>query len=43
VDAVWDAVASHGWYDLVVTVSGDETYRWRFAGHLETGAPSVTG
>ena len=35
--------ASHGWYDLTVTASADEAWSQRFAGHLETGRPSVSG
>jgi phospholipase C len=38
-----DLHAEHGWYDLTVTVPGDAAYRRRFAGHVETGQPSVTG
>jgi phospholipase C len=33
---------THGWYDLTVTVDGAPTFLRRFAGHVETGAPSVT-
>lgn len=35
--------AGHGWYDLTVTASADEAWSQRFAGHLETGRPSVSG
>lgn len=32
----WRAVtASHGWYDLVVTLDGEPTYQRRLAGHME--------
>jgi phospholipase C len=40
----FNAVAyNNGWYDFSVTVSGDTAWTRRFAGHLETGAASVTG
>jgi len=32
----------HGWYDLIVTVSGDATFKYRLAGHVETGDDSFT-
>jgi phospholipase C len=34
--------ASMGWYDFSVTVAGQPDYSRRFAGRLETGAPSVS-
>jgi phospholipase C len=34
--------ASGGWYDFSVRVSGQTDYIRRFAGRLETGAPSIT-
>ncbi len=44
VDDYFNAVANaHGWYDFTVTVDVDGTFSRRFTGHLETGAPSVTG
>ncbi|QLJ02008.1 phospholipase C, phosphocholine-specific [Streptomyces sp. NEAU-sy36] len=40
----FNAVAySDGWYDFTVTVDSDTTWSRRFTGHLETGAPSVSG
>jgi phospholipase C len=33
---------SHAWYDLSVTADTDDTYLRRFAGHVETGAASVS-
>ncbi|MEU3844693.1 phosphocholine-specific phospholipase C [Streptomyces sp. NPDC028635] len=40
----FNAVAySDGWYDLTVTVDLDPSWSRRFTGHLETGAPSVSG
>ncbi|WP_433333473.1 phosphocholine-specific phospholipase C [Spirillospora sp. CA-294931] len=34
---------ARGWYDFTITVNTDSTWSQRFTGHLETGAPSVTG
>ncbi|MGW2377584.1 phosphocholine-specific phospholipase C [Kitasatospora sp. NPDC001683] len=34
---------AQGWYDFTVTVSSDPAWIRRAAGHIETGAPSVTG
>ncbi len=40
----FNAVAySGGWYDFTIGVNNDSTWSRRFTGHLETGAPSVTG
>jgi phospholipase C len=30
----------YGWYDLIVTVAGDPTFKYRLAGHVETGEDS---
>jgi phospholipase C len=35
--------APDGWYDLEVTVDGDDTFTRRLMGHIENGSPSVTG
>jgi phospholipase C len=32
----------HGWYDLIVTVAGDPTFKYRLAGHVETGKDSYS-
>jgi phospholipase C len=32
----------YGWYDLVLTVESDRTFRQQLAGHLETGKDSTT-
>ncbi|HZD75494.1 MAG TPA: phospholipase C, phosphocholine-specific [Acidobacteriaceae bacterium] len=32
----------HGWYDLIVTVAGDPTFKYRLAGHLENGKDSFS-
>jgi phospholipase C len=32
----------HGWYDLIVTVAGDPTFKYRLAGHVETGKDSFS-
>ncbi len=34
---------TNGWYDLTVSCEGDSDFRWRFAGHVETGNASVSG
>ena len=33
---------SFGWYDLTVRVDSDPSFQRQFAGHVETGKPSVT-
>ncbi|MET7642992.1 phosphocholine-specific phospholipase C [Streptomyces sp. NPDC005426] len=40
---VHSATDAHGWYDLDVTVDGDEAFRRRLMGHIENGRPSVSG
>jgi phospholipase C len=35
--------ASHGWYDLTITLDGDSSWSQRYTGHLENGNPSITG
>jgi phospholipase C len=32
----------YGWYDLIVTVAGDAAFKYRFAGHIETGEDSFS-
>jgi phospholipase C len=32
----------YGWYDFIVTVAGDPTFKYRLAGHVETGADSFS-
>jgi phospholipase C len=32
----------HGWYDLIITVAGDPTFKYRLAGHVETGKDSFS-
>ncbi|HUZ56048.1 MAG TPA: phospholipase C, phosphocholine-specific [Streptosporangiaceae bacterium] len=34
---------SNGWYDLSVTISGDDSWSRRYIGHLEYGRASTTG
>ena len=38
----WNLAASDHWYDITVTAKEDSAFLRRFAGHLETGAPSKT-
>ncbi len=40
---VHSAADAHGWYDLDVTVDGDDTFRRRLMGHIENGRASVSG
>jgi phospholipase C len=35
-------VQFHGWYDLIVTVAGDPNFKYRLAGHVETGNDSFS-
>jgi len=32
----------HGWYDLIVTVASDPSFKYRLAGHVETGQDSFS-
>jgi phospholipase C len=36
----WPVAASHGWYDLEITVDQDAAFFRRLCGHLEDGLPS---
>jgi phospholipase C len=36
------SVLSKGWYDISVTAHGNPAYLRRLAGHVETGAPSIS-
>ncbi len=38
----WDLTASQGWYDLTITSAEVPGWAWRYAGHVESGAASVT-
>ncbi|MFH8398371.1 phosphocholine-specific phospholipase C [Streptomyces anulatus] len=40
---VHSAADAHGWYDLVVTVDGEDGFRRRLMGHIENGRASVSG
>ena len=42
VEDLWEVAQSLGWYDLSVTVKESAAFLRRFAGRLETGAPSVS-
>ncbi|MCW2493058.1 MAG: putative phospholipase precursor [Frankiales bacterium] len=35
--------SSNGWYDLSVTISGDNSWSRQYTGHLEDGTNSITG
>jgi phospholipase C len=41
-DHDWSLSATHGWYDLIVRVSGDDAFEYRLAGHVETGRDSMS-
>jgi phospholipase C len=41
--AVDPLVSSNGWYDLTVTISGDNSWSRHYIGHLENGTDSITG
>jgi phospholipase C len=32
----------YGWYDLIITVAGDPSFKYRLAGHVETGQDSIS-
>ena len=38
----WPLSRTSGWYDLAVSVEGDPTFEYRFAGHVENGRDSVS-
>ena len=38
----WSLARTRGWYDLLVTVTGDADFAWHYAGHVENGAPSIS-
>jgi phospholipase C len=41
-ESSWPLALSGNWYDFSVTSSADPTFLRRYAGHVETGAPSVS-
>ena len=41
-DGELDLHKLYGWYDLIVTVASDPTFNYRLAGHVETGADSIS-
>ncbi|MGW7050956.1 phosphocholine-specific phospholipase C [Streptomyces sp. NPDC054887] len=40
---VHSAADAHGWYDLAITVTGDDAFHRRLMGHIENGRASVSG
>jgi phospholipase C len=38
----WTVTRSQGWYDIELTVTGDDGFRYQLAGHLENGDDSTT-
>ncbi|MFB8240216.1 alkaline phosphatase family protein [Kitasatospora purpeofusca] len=39
----WDTEDVQGWYDLDLSVAEDLSFRRRLMGHIENGAPSISG
>ncbi|WP_322092410.1 phosphocholine-specific phospholipase C [Paraburkholderia bannensis] len=42
IEEPWVLASSHHWYDLTVTSPDDSTFARRYAGHVETGRPSIS-
>ncbi|MED5618177.1 phosphocholine-specific phospholipase C [Ideonella sp. BN130291] len=38
----WLLQRQHSWYDLRISIEGDSAFEVRFAGHMETGEPSIS-
>ena len=38
----WSLEHYFGWYDVVLTAEEDRAFEYRFAGHVETGADSIS-
>ena len=38
----WSLDRFYGWYDLIISVVGDSTFKYRLAGHVETGEDSIS-
>jgi phospholipase C len=38
----WSLSSSAGWYDYVISVEGDESFEYPFAGHVETGLDGIS-
>jgi phospholipase C len=38
----WSLSSSAGWYDLAISVEGDESFEYQFAGHVETGLDGIS-
>jgi phospholipase C len=41
-DHEWSLSATHGWYDLIIRITGDDAFEYRLAGHVETGRDSMS-
>jgi phospholipase C len=39
---LWDLSATGGWYDLAIRLDGDDAWRRRFAGRLDTGVATMS-
>ncbi|WP_321900939.1 phosphocholine-specific phospholipase C [Paraburkholderia tropica] len=42
IEEPWVLASSHHWYDLTVTNRDDTSFARRYAGHVETGKPSIS-
>jgi phospholipase C len=42
VSVIADLAKSQNWYDLVVNIAGNDTFKYQFAGRVETGKMGVT-
>jgi phospholipase C len=38
----WSVSRGHGWYDLTITVDGDDAFLYQYAGHVENGEDTIT-
>jgi phospholipase C len=38
----WSLTQTSGWYDLTITVDGDDQFQYQAAGHLENGEDSIS-
>jgi phospholipase C len=38
----WSLTRTRGWYDLAITVDGDDHFQYHVAGHVENGDDSIS-
>ena len=41
-EQTWSLAQFHAWYDLIITVAADPTFRYEYAGHIELGQDSIS-